>query len=99
MEEERGIRASAFRNFNDPEVSPEDLPQLANLNALLWKVANEALAKGRPVEHVAQAFSGFVGLVGSQVMEGQFGEFYAAGLLHASYRQFQSGAFDGRTVG
>jgi hypothetical protein len=27
-------------------------------------------------------------------MEGQFGEFYGAGLLYTSYKQFQSGAFD-----
>lgn len=94
MEEERGIRSSVFENFGDPEVPPEDLPKLADLNALLWAVANDAIAKGRPVEHVAQAFSGFVGLVGSRVMEGQFGEFYAAGLLHTSYKQFKAGEFD-----
>ena len=93
MEEERGTRPHVVRNITlYPDLSPEQLCQLAKLNSLLWQVANETIANGHPVEYVAQAFSGFVALVASRISE-QFEEFYAPELVHASYREIQSGAF------
>jgi hypothetical protein len=55
MEKEHGIVPNIARNISlFPEVSSEQLPQLAKLNALLWRVADEIIASGRPVEQVAQ---------------------------------------------
>jgi hypothetical protein len=94
MEEERGVRPRAVCNITlYPEVSSEQLRQLAQLNSLLRHVANETIANGHPVEHVAQAFSGFVALVGSRISD-QLEEFFASGLVYASYREIQSGAFN-----
>jgi hypothetical protein len=67
MQEERGMRPDIFRNSGNPEVPPEQLPQLTRLNALLWNFANDTIAKGRPVEHVAQAFIAYVGFVAYNV--------------------------------
>ena len=98
IEEERGIGPHVGRNITlYPDMSPEQLPQLAKLNSLLWQVANNAIANDRSVEHVARAFSGFVVLIASRI-DGQFGESYASELLHASYREVQSGVFNGRAV-
>jgi hypothetical protein len=98
MEEERGIGRHVGHNITlYPDMSPEQLPQLAKLNSLLWQVANEAIANDRSVEYVARAFSRFVALIASRI-DAQFGESYASELLHASYREVQSGAFDGRAV-
>ena len=92
MEKEHGIVVA--RNISlFPEVSSQQLPQLAKLNALLWQVADEMIASGRPIEYVAQGFTRFVVLVASRNID-LFGEFYAPKLIHASYREFQSGAFD-----
>jgi hypothetical protein len=73
-------------------MASEQLPQLAKLNALLWQIADETGATGRPVEHVAQGFSRFVALVASRKVD-LLGESYARELVHASYREVQSGAF------
>jgi hypothetical protein len=94
MEKEHGIVPNVARNISlFPEVSSQQLPQLAKLNALLWQVADEMIASGRPIEYVAQGFTRFVVLVASRNID-LFGEFYAPKLIHASYREFQSGAFD-----
>ena len=94
IEEEHGSYLNVVRNITlYPDLSLEQLPQLAKLNALLWQIADETIATGHPVEHVAQGFSRFVALVASRNVD-LFGEFYAFGLVHASYREFQSGAFD-----
>ena len=94
MEKEHGICSNVVRNISlFPEMSSEQLPQLAKLNALLWQIADETIAAGCPVEHVAQGFSRFAALVASRNVD-LFGEFYAPGLLHASQREFQSGTFD-----
>ena len=94
MEKEHGIVPNVARNISlFPEVSSQQLPQLAKLNALLWQVADEMIASGRPIEYVAQAFTRFVVVVASRNID-LFGEFYAPKLIHASYREFQSGAFD-----
>jgi hypothetical protein len=98
IEEKRGIGPYVGRNITlYPDMSPEQLPQLAKLNSLLWQVANEAIANDRSVEHVARAFSGFVALIASRI-DGQFEESYASELLHASYREVLSGAFNDRAV-
>ena len=99
MGEEDGIVPNVVRNISlFPEMSSEQLPQLAKLNALLWQVADEIIASGRPVEQVAQGFSRFVALVASKDVD-LFEKFYAIELVHASYREFRSGAFDkGRDV-
>jgi hypothetical protein len=94
MEEEHGIRPNVDRNISlFPEMASEQLPQLAKLNALLWQIADEMIATGRPVEHVAQGFSRFVALVASRKID-LLGESYAPELVHASFREFQSDAFD-----
>jgi hypothetical protein len=94
MEEEHSVRPKVVRNISlFPEIAPEQLPQLAKLNALLWQIADETVATGCPVEHVAQGFSRFVALVASRKVD-LLGESYALELVHASYREFQSGAFD-----
>jgi hypothetical protein len=94
MEEEQGVRPHVVRNVTlYPDLSPEQLRQLAKLNSLLRHVANETIANGHPVEYVAQAFSGFVALVGSRISD-QLEEFFVSGLVHASYREIQSGAFN-----
>jgi hypothetical protein len=92
MAEERGIGPqTACQNVLDPGGHPDQLAQLPNLEALLWRVATERIAKGSTVEHVAQAFSTFVLLVAARILPGQLGntnicpaEHYAAGLIYAS---------------
>jgi hypothetical protein len=94
MKDEHDIHSNVVRDISlYPDMSPEQLPQLAKLNTLLWQIADETIATGRPVEHVAEGFSGFVALVASRNVD-LFGEFYAFGLVHASYKEVQSGAFD-----
>jgi hypothetical protein len=94
MEKEHGLVSNVVRNISlFPEMSTEQLPQLAKLNALLWQVADEMIAAGCPVEIVARGFSRFVALVASRNVD-LFGEFYTPELIHACYGEFQSGAFD-----
>jgi hypothetical protein len=58
MKEEHSIPVNIVRNVSlFPEISSEQLPQLARLNTLLWRIADEMIAAGRPVEHVAQGFT------------------------------------------
>jgi hypothetical protein len=94
MEEEHGSYPNVVRNIAlYPDLSPDQLPQLAKLTKLLWQIADEMITTACPVERVAEGFSRFVALVASRTID-LFGEFYAAGLIHASYRELQSGAFD-----
>ena len=94
IKDEHDIHPNVVRDISlYPDMSPEQLPQLAKLNTLLWHIADETIATGRPVEYVAEGFSRFVALVASRNAD-LFGEFYAFGLVHASYKEVQSGAFD-----
>jgi hypothetical protein len=49
-----GAPVSAHVDYSKPPIPPE---KLAELNGMLWEVANQMIAKGYPVEHIAQAFS------------------------------------------
>ena len=94
IKDEHDIHPNVVRDISlYPDMSPEQLPQLAKLNTLLWHIVDETIATGRPVEYVAEGFSRFVALVASRNAD-LFGEFYAFRLVHASYREVQSGAFD-----
>ena len=98
MKEEHSVSANVVRNISlFPELSSEQLPQLAKLNTLLWQIVDETNAAGLPVKQIAQGFSTFVALVASRNVD-VFGENYIPQLIYASCRAFHSGAFDDDTL-
>jgi hypothetical protein len=49
------IRESQFKNFGWPDVSPQDVPHTKELDAQLWKLARDLIARGILKEAIATA--------------------------------------------
>ena len=49
------IRENQFKNFAWPDVSPQDVPHTHELDALLWKLARDLIARGILKETIASA--------------------------------------------
>jgi hypothetical protein len=62
-----GIPVGSHIGMNRPPVGPEDI---AELNDMLWKNANNMIARGKPLEHVAQAYSAFAILLAERAASG-----------------------------
>jgi hypothetical protein len=67
MDSRGAIPVRSHLDINKPPIAPE---HLAELNGMLWKVANQMIAKGHPVEHVAQAYTSFAMMVGGRIASG-----------------------------
>jgi hypothetical protein len=62
-----GIPVGSHIGMNKPPVAPEDV---AELNDMLWKNANNMIARGKPLEHVAQAYTASAMLLAERVANG-----------------------------
>jgi hypothetical protein len=89
LTEDGTIRESQFKNFRSPEVPPENLPHTTELNAILWKLANDLVARGYLRETVASA------LVNISLKAASKSGFppLAAGLLLTSLKELRSGVY------
>jgi hypothetical protein len=82
----QNVPSGAFLGVQTPPSLPE---HLAQVNALLWKFANDMIAKGYPIEHVAQAYGGFAIMVAEKVVDQQ----YATWLVIETNRELMSDDF------
>lgn len=80
------IPTGAYIGVTTPSSPPE---QLAHVNATLWGLANERIAKGHPVEHVAQAFATFATMAAERVVDKN----YAIWLIIETSRELQTSNF------
>jgi hypothetical protein len=62
-----GIPVGSHIDIGKPPLAPE---RIAELNGMLWNIANGMIAKGHPVEHVAQAYTGFAMMIAERVASG-----------------------------
>jgi hypothetical protein len=62
-----GLPVASHLGIEKPSAPPE---LIAELNVLLWKIANDMIAKGKPVEHVAQAYTALATMVAERVTGG-----------------------------
>jgi hypothetical protein len=67
LDAQGGVPVGAVLETKAPPVAPE---RIAALNGMLWQIANEMIAKGHPVEHVAQAYFGFATMTAERVSDG-----------------------------
>ncbi len=74
--------------ISKPSVAPE---RLAELNAMLWNFANEMIARGNPVEHVAQAYGALAITLAERAGQGEDWLFKAA--LAETLRDLQSDTY------
>ena len=65
------------------QVPPSPPNHLIQVNAMLWSYANNAVAKGHPIEHVAQAFSTFSIMIAEKAINPS----YAKLMMKATYRE------------
>jgi|ERR1700674_2093554 len=71
-------------------ITPESPPEhLAQTNILLSKFANDMIAKGYPIEHIAQAFGAFAIMTAEKVGD----NLYATALMVETYKELQSDDF------
>ena len=80
------VPTGAVLGVSPLSVSPD---QIAELNARLWAFANGTIAKGVPVEHVAQAFGIIVVVVSEKVVDRSYTTF----LLRAQFEELMSDDF------
>lgn len=62
-----GIPVGSHMSVEKPPVLPEDI---AELNDILWKNANDMIARGKPLEHVAQAYTAFAMTLAERAAQG-----------------------------
>ena len=89
LEEGGTIRRDMYKSFQNPEIPASDLPNITELNALLWSGANEFISQGQPADLVAHALLNFVTLSAPKVSDG----LYAAGLIVTALKELQSGVY------
>ncbi len=94
LTEDGTIRESQFKNFRSPEVPPEHLPHTTELNAILWKLANDLVARGYLRETVASAL---VNISLKAATKSSF-PLYSAGLLLTSLKELRSGVYQEERV-
>lgn len=80
------IREDQFKSFASPEIPPEDLPHTTELNALLWKLANDLVARGIKMETV----SGALVNISLRAATKSVDPYYAAGLLMTSIKELRA---------
>lgn len=62
-----GIPVGSHMGLDKPPVAPEDI---AELNDILWKNANNMIGGGTPLEHVAQAYTAFAMTIAESAAKG-----------------------------
>jgi hypothetical protein len=62
-----GMAVGSHIGISKPPVAPE---MIAELNAMLWKIANDRIAAGKPTEHVAQAYYSLATMVAERAGNG-----------------------------
>ena len=80
------VPSGAILGVTTPSSPPE---HLAQANELLWKIANDLIAKGYPIEHIAQAFGGFVAMIGEKAVDA----LYVTTLMVETNKELQSNDF------
>ena len=85
-EDESIIPSSAILGMTMPPHPPE---QLAEVNILLWRFANDMIAKGHPVEFIAQAFGKFAIIAGKSAVD----EIYVLAVMSTTCKELQSDNF------
>ncbi len=80
------VPSGAILDVSSPSVPPD---QLAEVDALLWRFANDRIAKGVPLEHIAQAFGAFAVIVSEKVVD----KLYVTFLLRRTYQILLSDDF------
>ena len=83
------IREDQFKNFGSPEIPPQDLPDTTELNAILWKLSNDLVARGCQIETVASALVNIS--LKAATKSGR--PLYAAGLLMTSLKELRAGVY------
>jgi hypothetical protein len=86
------IKQSQIDTFASPEIPPEFLPRTTELNALLWKLSNELAARGYDTSIVAGALVN-ISTEAAERSLGEFGSFYAAGLVLVSLKELRAGVY------
>jgi hypothetical protein len=86
------IKQSQLDTFASPEIPPEFLPRTTELNALLWKLSNELAARGYDTTMVAGALVN-ISTEAAERSLGEFGSFYAAGLVLVSLKELRAGVY------
>jgi hypothetical protein len=89
---DRNIKQSQIDTFASPEIPPEFLPRTTELNAFLWKLANELAARGYDTTIVAGALVN-ISMEGAERSLEHFGSFYAAGLVMVSLKALRAGVY------
>jgi hypothetical protein len=87
MDRVQKIPPGSIVSMNTPS-SPSE--HVARVNSLVWNIANDLVARGHPVEHVAQALAAFVTLSAEKIVD----EMCASWLLVETYRELQSDSFE-----
>ncbi|MCH8490821.1 MAG: hypothetical protein LAT81_12945 [Oceanicaulis sp.] len=79
---------SAIAHDNIPEFNSEDMIEL---NALLWNFANINIERGVPLEHIGQAYGGFIALASERITGDAMLHII---LIKKTYDQILSGEFN-----
>lgn len=81
------LREDQFKNFRTPEIQPDELPHTTELNAILWRLSNDLVARGCQMETVAHALINvsFISALKSNGRE------YGLGLLMVSLKELRAG--------
>jgi hypothetical protein len=87
--EDQYTNFSQSTNFGSPEIPPEFLPHTTELNAILWKLSNDLVARGYQIETVACALE----TLSFKVAGKAGGPFYAVGLLMTSLKELRAGVY------
>jgi len=62
-----GIPVGSHMGVSKPTVAPEDI---AELTGMLWNHTNDTIARGKRIEHVAQAYTSFAMLLAERAASG-----------------------------
>jgi hypothetical protein len=84
------IRESQFKSFGWPDVSPQDVPHTNELDAQLWKLARDLIARGILKEAIAGALV-FTALRAASKGLDPLGPLVSAGFLITALKELRAG--------
>jgi hypothetical protein len=82
-------REDQYKNFGTPEIRPEELPHTTELNAILWRLSNDLVARGCQMETVASALIN----ISMKAALKSGGPLYGIGLLFSSVKRLRAGVY------
>lgn len=88
-----GVPVGAIAGCETTPIAPE---RLAELNGMLWDHANSMIARGKPVEHVAQAFGSCAMMIAEHAARGE--DWLVKFLLAQSERALESDEYFDATL-